>query len=447
MTKRLTGIAHEEAIRVFANNLRDLLMAAPAGTEPVIGLDPGLRTGVKVAVVDGTGKVVETDTIYPHPPRNRWRDAMDRLEVLARRHGARLVSIGNGTASRETERLLSDLQKARPELCLTRVVVSEAGASVYSASEYASQELPDMDVSLRGAVSIARRLQDPLAELVKIDPKSIGVGQYQHDLDDRRLAESLASVVEDAVNAVGVDVNTASVPLLERVSGLSRTLARNIVAYREEAGPFRLRKTLNKIPKFGPKTFELAAGFLRIRNGDTPLDGSAVHPESYPVVERILRHTGLPLSQLTGNREVLRTLSAADFVDDRFGEPTVLDILGELEKPGRDPRPEFRTATFKEGIESLDDLRPGMVLEGMVTNVTNFGAFVDVGVHQDGLVHISMMADKFVKDPHDITRAGAVVKVRVLDVDLKRRRIALSMRLDDSPIQRTGAERSGSARR
>ncbi|MCH7651973.1 MAG: helix-hairpin-helix domain-containing protein [Nitrospinae bacterium] len=433
-------------IRVFGNNLRDLLMAAPAGTEPVIGLDPGLRTGVKVAVVDGTGKVVETDTIYPHPPRNRWQDAMNRLEVLARRHGARLVSIGNGTASRETERLLSDLQKARPELGLTRVVVSEAGASVYSASEYASQEFPDMDVSLRGAVSIARRLQDPLAELVKIDPKSIGVGQYQHDVDARRLAESLESVVEDAVNAVGVDVNTASVPLLERVSGLSRTLARNIVAYREEVGPFRIRKTLNKIPKFGPKTFEQAAGFLRIRNGDTPLDASAVHPESYPVVERILRRTGLALSQLIGNQEVLRTLSAADFVDDRFGEPTVLDILGELEKPGRDPRPEFRTATFKEGIESLDDLQPGMVLEGMVTNVTNFGAFVDVGVHQDGLVHISKMSERYVKDPHDITRAGTVVKVRVLDVDLNRRRIALTMRLDDSPIQRARAERSGSAR-
>ena len=447
LTKRVTGIAHQEAIRVFANNLRDLLMAAPAGTEPAIGLDPGLRTGVKVAVVDGTGKVVETDTIYPHPPRKRWQDAMNRLEVLARRHGTRLVSIGNGTASRETERLLSELQKARPELCLITVVVSEAGASVYSASEYASQELPDMDVSLRGAVSIARRLQDPLAELVKIDPKSIGVGQYQHDLDARRLAESLESVVEDAVNAVGVDVNTASVPLLERVSGLSRTLARNIVAYREEVGPFRIRKTLNKIPKFGPKTFEQAAGFLRIRNGDTPLDASAVHPESYPVVERILRRTGLALSQLIGNREVLRTLSAADFVDDRFGEPTVLDILGELEKPGRDPRPEFRTATFKEGIESLDDLQPGMVLEGMVTNVTNFGAFVDVGVHQDGLVHISKMSEEFVKDPHDVTRTGAVVKVRVLEVDLNRRRIALSMRLDESPIQRAGAERPGSTRR
>ena len=445
LTKRVTGIAHEEAIRVFANNLQDLLMAAPAGTEPVIGLDPGLRTGVKVAVVDGTGKVVETDTIYPHPPRKQWQDAMNRLEVLARRHGARLVSIGNGTASRETERLLSELQKARPELRLTRVVVSEAGASVYSASEYASQELPDMDVSLRGAVSIARRLQDPLAELVKIDPKSIGVGQYQHDLDARRLAESLDSVVEDAVNAVGVDVNTASVPLLERVSGLTRTLARNIVAYREEAGPFRMRKTLNKIPKFGPKAFEQAAGFLRIRNGDTPLDASAVHPESYPVVERILRRTGLTLSQLIGNGDVLKTLSAADFVDERFGEPTVLDILGELEKPGRDPRPEFRTATFKEGIESLDDLQPGMVLEGMVTNVTNFGAFVDVGVHQDGLVHISKMAERYVKDPHDITRAGSVVKVRVLDVDLNRRRIALSMRLDEAPVQGSGAERSSAS--
>ena len=441
LTKRLTGIAHDEAIRVFANNLRDLLMAAPAGTEPVIGLDPGLRTGVKVAVVDGTGKVVETDTIYPHPPHNRWRDAMNRLEVLARRQGARLVSIGNGTASRETGRLLSELQKAHPELGLTGVVVSEAGASVYSASEYASQEFPDMDVTLRGAVSIARRLQDPLAELVKIDPKSIGVGQYQHDVDARRLAGSLESIVEDAVNAVGVEVNTASVLLLERVSGLSRTLARNIVAYREKAGPFRNRQTLSKIPKFGPKTFEQAAGFLRIRNGDTPLDASAVHPESYPVVERILRRTGLTLSQLIGNREVLGTLSAADFVDGRFGEPTVLDILAELEKPGRDPRPEFRTATFKEGIESLHDLQPGMVLEGMVTNVTNFGAFVDLGVHQDGLVHISKMSERFVKDPHDITRAGTVVKVRVLDVDLNRRRIALSMRLDDSPIQRNEALR------
>ncbi len=446
LTKRRTRIAHEEAIRVFATNLRDLLMAAPAGTEPVIGLDPGLRTGVKVAVVDGTGKVVETDTIYPHQPRNCWRDALDRLEVLARRHDARLISIGNGTASRETERLVSELRQALPELELTGVVVSEAGASVYSASEYASHEFPEMDVSLRGAVSIARRLQDPLAELVKIDPKAIGVGQYQHDVDARQLAESLESVVEDAVNAVGVEVNTASALLLEQVSGVSRTLARNIVVYREQAGPFRNRKTLNRIPKFGPKAFEQAAGFLRIRNGDTPLDASAVHPESYQVVERILQRTGLALSQLIGNREVLSTLSAADFVDGRFGEPTVLDILVELEKPGRDPRPEFRTATFKEGVETLNDLQPGMVLEGTVTNVTNFGAFVDVGVHQDGLVHISMMSEGFVKDPHDVTRAGAVVKVRVLEVDLNRRRIALSMRLVDSPIQRSGARRPGSTR-
>ncbi|MBF0165482.1 MAG: RNA-binding transcriptional accessory protein [Magnetococcales bacterium] len=425
--------AHEEAIRVFARNLKELLLAAPAGMLPVIGLDPGLRTGVKLAVVDATGKVVTTDTIYPHPPRNQWRESLLRLAELVRRHKARLISIGNGTASRETERLVSELSKTMPELELRHIVVSEAGASVYSASEYASLELPDLDVSLRGAVSIARRLQDPLAELVKTDPKSIGVGQYQHDVNPRRLAEALDGVVEDAVNAVGVDVNTASVPLLERVSGLNKTLARNIVSHRDAKGPFPSRHALLAVPRFGPKAFEQAAGFLRIRNGTTPLDASAVHPESYPVVERILKRLGVEISRLVGNHTLLKGLSPAEFVDARCGEPTIRDILAELEKPGRDPRPEFRTATFKEGVESLDDLQPGMVLEGVVSNVTNFGAFVDIGVHQDGLVHVSAMAHHFVKDPHAVVKAGEVVKVRVLEVDKPRRRIALSMRLDDQP--------------
>ncbi|MBF0460155.1 MAG: RNA-binding transcriptional accessory protein [Magnetococcales bacterium] len=435
LINRLTEQAHQEAIRVFAANLRDLLLAAPAGGVPVLGLDPGLRTGVKVAVVEGTGKVAGTAVIHPHAPHNRWQESLERLAALARTFQVRLVSIGNGTASRETARLVGELQQKYPELGLVSVVVSEAGASVYSASAYASEELPDLDVSLRGAVSIARRLQDPLAELVKIDPQAIGVGQYQHDVEAKRLASSLDGVVEDAVNAVGVDVNTASAPLLERVSGLNRTLARNMVAYREAHGPFHNRKEINRVARFGPKAFEQAAGFLRIRQGDTPLDGSAVHPEAYPLVEKILDRTGLTLTQLIGNRDVLSRLRPAEWVDPRFGEPTVRDILAELEKPGRDPRPEFRTATFREGVESLSDLQPGMLLEGTVTNVTNFGAFIDVGVHQDGLVHISAMARRFVKNPHELVKAGMVVRVRVVEVDSVRRRIALSMILDEQSVQ------------
>ena len=446
VNKRLLEKAQEEAVRVFSANLRDLLLSAPAGMVPVMGLDPGLRTGVKVAVVDETGKVRKTTTIYPHPPRNRWQDALKELASLARQYAVSLIAIGNGTGSRETDRLVAELKKNHPELAVVGVVVSESGASVYSASEYASKELPELDVSLRGAVSIARRLQDPLAELVKIDPKSIGVGQYQHDVDPRHLAKSLDAVVEDAVNSVGVDVNTASPPLLERVSGLNATLAANIVAYRNENGAFLNRKSFNKVPRFGAKTFELAAGFLRIQNGDTPLDCSAVHPESYVLVERILSKTGLNLAQLIGNQEVLRTLPVSEFVNDRFGEPTIRDILRELEKPDRDPRPAFQTATFRGDVEDMQDLQPGMILEGVVSNVTNFGAFVDIGVHQDGLVHISAMANRFVKDPHDITRAGAVVKVRVMEIDIKRRRIALSMRLDDTPKQPEVAAENPSAK-
>ncbi|MBF0145456.1 MAG: RNA-binding transcriptional accessory protein [Magnetococcales bacterium] len=439
---RLAENAEEEAVRVFSANLRDLLLSAPAGMVGVMGLDPGLRTGVKVAVVDETGKVLITTTIHPHPPKNQWQEAKRRLALLVQEFGVRLIAIGNGTGSRETERLVAELRKDHPELKVEGVMVSEAGASVYSASEYASKELPELDVSLRGAVSIARRLQDPLAELVKIDPKSIGVGQYQHDVDPRRLSLSLDGVVEDAVNAVGVDVNTASQPLLERVSGLNATLAGNIVRFRDKNGPFPNRQALNKVPRFGVKTFELAAGFLRINHGDTPLDASAVHPESYVLVERIQRKTGLSLPELIGNQKVLRGLRAADFIDARFGEPTVQDILQELEKPGRDPRPVFRTATFKEGVEDLKDLQPGMILEGVVSNVTNFGAFVDIGVHQDGLVHISAMADRFVKDPHAVVRAGDVVKVRVMEIDLKRRRVALSMRLND-PLEPTDRSKRG----
>ncbi|MBF0626274.1 MAG: RNA-binding transcriptional accessory protein [Magnetococcales bacterium] len=439
LTRRLVEQAHGEAVQVFAANLRDLLLAAPAGMVSVMGLDPGLRTGVKVAVVDETGQVRKTATVYPHPPQGRWQEALRELAALARTHRVRLVAIGNGTGSRETDRLVRELKQTHPDLDLTGVVVSEAGASVYSASEYAARELPELDVSLRGAVSIARRLQDPLAELVKIDPKAIGVGQYQHDVDAQRLSRSLDAVVEDAVNGVGVDVNTASPPLLARVSGLNATLAANIVAYRNAHGAFANRQALCKVPRFGARTFELAAGFLRIHNGDTPLDASAVHPEAYPLVQRILRHTGLDLSRLIGNRSILNALPVAELVDDRFGEPTIRDILGELEKPGRDPRPTFHTAAFREGVEDMKDLQPGMILEGVVSNVTSFGAFVDIGVHQDGLVHISAMADRFVKDPHEITRAGAVVKVRVLEVDLKRRRIALSLRLQDSPDPPTTA--------
>ena len=429
---RLREMAEAAAIDVFGRNLGDLLLAAPAGPKCCMGLDPGLRTGVKVAAIDTTGKLLETATIYPHAPKNRWDESIATLAKLARSHGVELVSIGNGTASRETDRLVAELARRHPELKLTQVVVSEAGASVYSASELAAREFPDLDVSLRGAVSIARRLQDPLAELVKIDPKSIGVGQYQHDVNQTALGRKLDAVVEDCVNSVGVDVNTASAPLLMRVSGLSKTLAENIVAFRDEHGAFRNRKLLKKVPRLGPKAFEQAAGFLRIRDGDDPVDASAVHPEAYPVVERICEFTGKPVAELIGDSELLRSLDPARFTDEKFGLPTVRDIIGELEKPGRDPRPEFTTATFRDGVETLADLEPEMVLEGVVTNVTHFGAFVDVGVHQDGLVHISCLADRFVKDPHDVVSAGQVVKVKVLEVDLERKRIALTMRLKDS---------------
>ncbi|WP_442933349.1 Tex family protein, partial [Micromonospora psammae] len=428
---RLWQAAEEEAVRVFATNLRDLLLAAPAGTRPTMGLDPGLRTGVKVAVVDATGKVVATDTIYPHEPRRQWDASIETLAKLAGAHGVELVAIGNGTASRETDKLAGELIKRHPQLNLTKVVVSEAGASVYSASAYASQELPGLDVSLRGAVSIARRLQDPLAELVKIDPRSIGVGQYQHDLSEVKLSRSLDAVVEDCVNAVGVDVNTASAPLLTRVSGIGAGLAENIVLHRDANGPFRSRSELKKVARLGPKAFEQCAGFLRIPGGDDPLDSSSVHPEAYPVVRRILASTGQDLRSLIGKSNILRGLRATDFVDDTFGLPTVTDILAELEKPGRDPRPEFRTATFVEGVEKIGDLTPGMVLEGVVTNVAAFGAFVDVGVHQDGLVHVSAMSHTFVKDPRDVVKSGDVVRVRVLDVDVPRKRISLTLRLED----------------
>jgi uncharacterized protein len=430
--------AETEAIRVFATNLHDLLLAAPAGNRVTMGLDPGLRTGVKVAVVDRTGKLVDTATIYPHVPRNDWDGALHTLAQLARKHGVELVSIGNGTASRETDKLAADLIKRHPDLRLTKVVVSEAGASVYSASELASREFPQLDVSLRGAVSIARRLQDPLAELVKIDPKSIGVGQYQHDVGQVKLAKQLDAVVEDCVNAVGVDVNTASAPLLARISGLSTSLAENVVQHRDANGPFRTREQLKAVPRLGPKTFEQAAGFLRIPSGDNPLDASAVHPEAYPVVERILADLQRPVAEVMRDASTLKRVDPAKYTDDRFGLPTVRDILRELEKPGRDPRPEFKTATFREGVEELEHLEAGMVLEGVVTNVTNFGAFVDVGVHQDGLVHISAMSSKFVRDPREVVKAGDIVKVKVLEVDAKRRRIALSMRLDEATGLRAG---------
>ena len=427
--------AEEEAIRVFALNLHDLLLAAPAGPRATMGLDPGLRTGVKVAVVDRTGKVVETATIYPHVPRNDWDGSLHILGAIAKKHNVDLVSIGNGTASRETDKLAADLIKRHPELKLTRIVVSEAGASVYSASELASHELPGLDVTLRGAVSIARRLQDPLAELVKIDPKSIGVGQYQHDVSQTKLARSLTAVVEDCVNAVGVDVNTASPALLARISGLSASLAEAVVRHRDENGPFTSREALKKVPRLGAKTFEQAAGFLRISGGENPLDGSAVHPEAYPVVERILADLKRPFAELTGDSRALKAVDAKRYTDERFGLPTVQDILRELEKPGRDPRPEFKTAAFQDGVEDLKDLTSGMLLEGVVTNVTNFGAFVDIGVHQDGLVHISMMSHKFIKDPREVVKAGDVVKVKVLEVDLQRRRIALTMKLDEAPAR------------
>ncbi len=428
--------AEAEAIRVFARNLHDLLLAAPAGPQTVIGLDPGIRTGVKVAAVDATGKLLETATIYPHEPRRDWDGSLHALQRMAQRHGAALIAIGNGTASRETDKLAGELMKRHPELKLTKIVVSEAGASVYSASELAAREFPDLDVSLRGAVSIARRLQDPLAELVKIDPKSIGVGQYQHDVNQGKLARSLDAVVEDCVNSVGVDVNTASVALLARISGLNGTLAANIVSHRDSNGAFTSRAALKKVPRLGDKTFELAAGFLRVNGGDNPLDASAVHPEAYPVVERILADIKKGVQELIGDGRAVRALQAEKYTDERFGLPTVQDILRELEKPGRDPRPEFKAASFREGVETLKDLEPGMQLEGVITNVTNFGAFVDIGVHQDGLVHISALANSFVKDPHTVVKAGDVVKVKVLEVDIPRKRIALSMRLSDEAVRK-----------
>jgi protein Tex len=428
---RLRQLAEKDAVDIFASNLRDLLLAAPAGTRTTMGLDPGFRTGVKVAVVDNTGKVVATEVIYPHKPQGQSDRALAVLGALVARFGVELIAIGNGTASRETDALAAELISRIPENKPTKVVVSEAGASVYSASAYASAELPDMDVSLRGAVSIARRLQDPLAELVKIDPKSIGVGQYQHDISETLLARSLGAVVEDAVNAVGVDVNTASIPLLSRVSGITGSLADAIVTQRDKCGPFRSRKALKDVPRLGPKAFEQCAGFLRIGGGDDPLDSSAVHPEAYPVVRRIMDRTGKGVAELIGNTTVLSTIRPADFVDDKFGLPTVTDIIAELEKPGRDPRPEFKTATFAAGVEKVADLKPGMTLEGVVTNVAAFGAFVDVGVHQDGLVHVSAMSHNFVKDPREVVKSGDVVRVKVLEVDTERQRIALTLRLDD----------------
>ena len=425
--------AEEEAIRVFARNLKDLLLAAPAGPKAVLGLDPGIRTGCKVAVVDRTGKLLGTTTIYPHEPRNDWHGSLNTLAKICAEFKVELVAIGNGTASRETDKLVQDLMKKHPELKLTKIVVSEAGASVYSASEFAAREFPELDVSLRGAVSIARRLQDPLAELVKIEPKSIGVGQYQHDVSQSKLAKSLDAVVEDCVNAVGVDVNTASIPLLTRISGLNSTLAANIVSYRDTHGAFPSRDALKKVPRLGDKTFEQAAGFLRIANGDNPLDASSVHPEAYPVVEKIIVDLGKSIKELLADSRSVRGLNASKYTDERFGLPTVQDILKELEKPGRDPRPEFKAATFADGVEELKDLRPGMILEGVVTNVAAFGAFVDIGVHQDGLVHVSALSSKFVKDPHEVVKAGEIVKVKVLELDLQRSRVALTMRLSDEP--------------
>ena len=442
-----------EAIAVFANNLRDLLLAAPAGPKTILGLDPGLRTGCKAAVVDRTGKLLATATIYPHVPKEDWEGSLRTLALLCKQHHVSLLSIGNGTASRETDKLATELIKLLPDLAMQKLVVSEAGASVYSASELAAKEFPELDVTLRGAVSIARRLQDPLAELVKIEPKAIGVGQYQHDVNQTQLQKSLDAVIEDCVNHVGVDLNTASEPLLARVAGLSTTLAKNIVQHRDANGPFLTRKELLKVSRLGPKAFEQCAGFLRIPGGDNPLDASAVHPEAYPVVERILEKTGKDTKALLGNRDVLRTLSAKDFTDEKFGVPTVTDILAELEKPGRDPRPEFKTATFQEGVEELKDLKEGMVLEGVVSNVTAFGAFVDIGVHQDGLVHISQLSDKFVEDPREVVKAGQVVKVKVLSIDLQRQRVALTMKLHEKveggggaargPMDRGGARPGG----
>lgn len=433
-----------DAIEVFAKNLKDLLMAAPAGAKVTMGIDPGLRTGCKVAIVDATGKLIATSTIHPHAPQNQWDKSLKTLEQMCRQYKVELIAIGNGTASRETDKLAAELLKGATELKLNKIMVSEAGASVYSASEFAANEFPDLDVSLRGAVSIARRLQDPLAELVKIEPKSIGVGQYQHDVSQSQLGQTLTAVVEDCVNSVGVDVNTASIPLLTRVSGLNKTLASNIVKYRDENGSFTDRKALKKVERLGPKAFEQAAGFLRIANGDDPLDASAVHPEAYPVVKAICKKQNLEVNTLIGNREVLNGLVANDYVDDKFGVPTVTDIIKELDKPGRDPRPEFKTAQFKAGVETITDLKVGMILEGVVSNVANFGAFVDVGVHQDGLVHISALTDKFISDPREVVKAGDIVKVKVIEVDVPRKRISFTMRLNDeisqAPAQKQNAK-------
>ncbi|WP_313225695.1 Tex family protein [Stutzerimonas chloritidismutans] len=438
--------AEDEAISVFARNLHDLLLSAPAGPRATLALDPGLRTGCKVAVVDATGKLLETATVYPHAPRNDWDGTLAILAKLCAKHAVDLIAIGNGTASRESDKLAGELIKKVPGLKLTKIMVSEAGASVYSASELAAKEFPDLDVSLRGAVSIARRLQDPLAELVKIDPKSIGVGQYQHDVSQLKLARSLDAVVEDCVNAVGVDVNTASAALLARISGLNSTLAQNIVQFRDANGAFKSRSELKKVPRLGDKTFEQAAGFLRVMNGDNPLDASAVHPETYPLVKRIAADTNRDIRSLIGDSAFLKRLDPKQFTDETFGLPTVTDILSELDKPGRDPRPEFKTAEFQEGVEKLSDLEPGMVLEGVVTNVTNFGAFVDIGVHQDGLVHISALSEKFVKDPYEVVKAGDIVKVKVMEVDIPRQRVGLSMRMSDTPGAKTDSPRGGAGK-
>jgi len=438
--------AEDEAISVFARNLHDLLLSAPAGPRATLALDPGLRTGCKVAVVDATGKLLETATVYPHAPRNDWDGTLAILAKLCAKHAVDLIAIGNGTASRESDKLAGELIKKVPGLKLTKIMVSEAGASVYSASELAAKEFPDLDVSLRGAVSIARRLQDPLAELVKIDPKSIGVGQYQHDVSQLKLARSLDAVVEDCVNAVGVDVNTASAALLARISGLNSTLAQNIVQFRDANGAFKSRSELKKVPRLGDKTFEQAAGFLRVMNGDNPLDASAVHPETYPLVKRIAADTNRDIRSLIGDSAFLKRLDPKQFTDESFGLPTVTDILSELDKPGRDPRPEFKTAEFQEGVEKLSDLEPGMVLEGVVTNVTNFGAFVDIGVHQDGLVHISALSEKFVKDPYEVVKAGDIVKVKVMEVDIPRQRVGLSMRMSDTPGAKTDGPRGGAGK-
>jgi uncharacterized protein len=446
---QLRDSAEEEAIRVFAENMKAILLASPAGNKVTMGLDPGLRTGVKVSLVDATGKYLEDTAIYPHAPKNQWDQSIATLAALCEKHGVQLVAIGNGTASRETDKLAGELIKRHPQLKLQKAMVNEAGASVYSASDIAREEFPELDVTVRGAISIARRLQDPLAELVKIEPKSIGVGQYQHDVSQMKLGHSLDAVVEDCVNAVGVDVNMASAPLLRRVAGLSTSIANNIVAHRNNHGAFKTRQELKAVPRFGEKSFEQAAGFLRIVGGDNPLDASAVHPESYSVVERIGEAGKKELVELLGNTTFLKSVEAKAFVDDRFGLPTVTDILAELDKPGRDPRPEFKTADFKDGVEKIADLVEGMTLEGVITNVTNFGAFVDVGVHQDGLVHISALANTFVKDPNTVVKTGDVVKVKVMEVDVKRQRIGLSMRLDDDPAARKAqgaSDRSEAAR-